>query len=218
MTYSLGQSSSSSYLLGSCFLTSVFLINRLPTSSLNFDIPFVKLYKQQPDFHFLRVFGCACFPLLRPYNQNKLQFRSQECIFLGYSPAHKGYKCLSAEGIIYISKDVVFNESKFPYPSLFSSTSSSHSSLESQFPTTTIPTVSVPQPQAPIPIVDYSSTHMSNSQSNQSAPTSPSEIHPVPNTTSIASTNSSSPNSDLQVSQPEHSYSSHCSKHTSNAN
>ena len=126
------------------FLISVFLINRLPTSSLNFDIPFVKLYKQQPDFHFLRVFGCACFPLLRPYNQNKLQFRSQECIFLGYSPAHKGYKCLSAEGIIYISKDVVFNESKFPYPSLFSSTSSSHSSLESQFPTTTSSTVTPP--------------------------------------------------------------------------
>ena len=63
--------------------------------------------------------------------------------------------------------------------------------------------MSVPQPQAPIPMVDNSSSHMSNSQSNQSSPTSPSEIHPVPHTTSIASTNSSSPNSDLQVSQPE---------------
>ena len=120
------------------FLTSVYLINRLPTSSLNFDIPFVKLYKQQPDFHFLRAFGCACFPLLRPYNKNKFQFRSQECAFLGHSPGHKGCKCLSSDGRIYISKDIVFNESKFPYPNLFSSSTSSHSSLESHVPITPI--------------------------------------------------------------------------------
>ncbi|PNX94541.1 hypothetical protein L195_g017718 [Trifolium pratense] len=36
----------------------------------------------------------------------------------------KSYKCLSPEGRVYISKDVLFNEQRFPYPSLFSNTKS----------------------------------------------------------------------------------------------
>ena len=38
---------------------------------------------------------------------------------MGYSPSHKGYKCLAADGRLYISKDVIFNENSFPYPTLF---------------------------------------------------------------------------------------------------
>ena len=40
-------------------------------------------------------------------------------VFLGYSPSHKGYKCLAAGGRLFISKDVTFNERVFPYPPLF---------------------------------------------------------------------------------------------------
>jgi len=46
------------------FTTAVYLINRLPTASLNFAIPFVTLFNKDLDFHFLKTFGCACFPLL----------------------------------------------------------------------------------------------------------------------------------------------------------
>nr|KYP75335.1 Retrovirus-related Pol polyprotein from transposon TNT 1-94 [Cajanus cajan] len=101
------------------FLTSVYLINRLPSSSIQHDVPFRKLFHQLPDYNFLRIFGCSCFPHLRPYNKNKLQLRSQECVFLGYSTSHKGYKCLAPTGRIFISKDVIFCETRFPYPSLF---------------------------------------------------------------------------------------------------
>lgn len=99
------------------FTTAVYLINRLPTSAIQFAVPYAKLFGVKPDYNFLRTFGCACFPLLRPYNNHKFQYRSLECIFLGYSTCHKGYnyKCLSSEGRLYISKDVLFNEYRFPY-------------------------------------------------------------------------------------------------------
>lgn len=102
------------------FTTAVYLINRLPTSALpNSTSLFYALHKETPDYHNFKVFGCACFPHLRPYNKHKILFRSAECIYLGPSPQHKGYKCLASDGKIYISKDVLFNEIRFPYPNLF---------------------------------------------------------------------------------------------------
>lgn len=66
------------------FTTAVYLINRLPTT-LNFVVPYTVLFNKSPDYSFLRTFGCACFPFLRPYTTHKLDFRSQECLFMGYS-------------------------------------------------------------------------------------------------------------------------------------
>lgn len=53
---------------------------------------------------------------MRPYNKNKLQFRYQQCVFLGYSSNHKGYICtLAPNGKVYISKHVIFDELLFPF-------------------------------------------------------------------------------------------------------
>ena len=57
------------------FHTANYLINRLPTKGLQNDSPYHKLFSKSPQYDFLKVFGCACFPYLRPYNHNKLQFR-----------------------------------------------------------------------------------------------------------------------------------------------
>ena len=143
------------------FLLQFTLQIGLPTSSLNFSVPFQALFKQKPDYQFLRIFGCACFPLLRPYNKHKFEFRSQECLFLGYSTAHKGYKCLASNGRLYISKDVVFNELRFPYHELFSATTqSSHSSHSVSAHIPLVPSSSIdphpPPPSPPIISVDQS--------------------------------------------------------------
>ena len=98
------------------FLTACYLINRMPTPVLGQDTPIHRLLKIPPNYSFLRTFGCACWPSLRKYNSHKLEFRSKMCVFLGYSPMHKGYKCLDrSTGRIYISRDVIFDESVFPF-------------------------------------------------------------------------------------------------------
>lgn len=66
------------------FLTAVFLINHLPSKVTNNQSPY-ELLGKTPDYTFLRAFGCAVWPNIRPYNTKKLQFRSKQCVFLGYS-------------------------------------------------------------------------------------------------------------------------------------
>jgi hypothetical protein len=101
------------------FLAATYLINRTPSKVINFETHIERLYRVKPDYTSLRVFGCVCWPNLRPYNKHKLAFRSQECAFLGYSNLHKGFKCLDiSTGRVYISRDVVFDENVFPFSKL----------------------------------------------------------------------------------------------------
>ena len=76
------------------FLAATYLINRMPTKLLQHRTPLEVLFKEKPNYSSLRIFGCACWPNLRPYNAHKLEFRSMRCAFLGYSNFHKGFKCL----------------------------------------------------------------------------------------------------------------------------
>lgn len=97
------------------FLTSIYLINRLPSSVLKNQSPFSKLFKRSPNYTILRTIGCLCYPLLRPYANHKLSFRSKPCILLGYATNQKGYHSLEPQTHkIYISMNVVFDETSFP--------------------------------------------------------------------------------------------------------
>lgn len=88
----------------------------MPTAILGGLSPIQKLFGVLPDYGALRVFGCSCFPILRPYNSQKMSYRSTKCIFMGYSLNHKGYKFLDlSTNIMYISRHVLFNENHFPF-------------------------------------------------------------------------------------------------------
>ena len=66
-------------------LTTVTLINTIPSSHISGISPFEKLYEYILDYSFFRVFSCTCF-VLKPYVEcSKLSSRSVISVFLGYS-------------------------------------------------------------------------------------------------------------------------------------
>ena len=63
----LAQSGLPKYFWVDAFLTSIFIINSLPTKVLDYSSPYERLFQRSPDFSYFRTFGCQCFPCLRPY-------------------------------------------------------------------------------------------------------------------------------------------------------
>ncbi|KAG8472122.1 hypothetical protein CXB51_036777 [Gossypium anomalum] len=121
----LAQANVPMHLWTHAFITAVHLINRLPTPVLNGKSPYELLYKSMPTYMHIKVFSCRYYPYLRPFNSHKLQFRSKPCVFLGYSPVHKGYKYLDDNGKMFISRHVTFDETCFPFNRSVSSDSGS---------------------------------------------------------------------------------------------
>ncbi|XP_023771360.1 uncharacterized protein LOC111920014 [Lactuca sativa] len=100
---------------GDAVLTSVFLINRMPTSVLNGQSSYELVFQRTPSFDYLRVFGCLCFAV-KPNVSDKLFELAEKCIFLGYCSDKKAYKLLSLDtNSSFISRDVKFYEYVFPY-------------------------------------------------------------------------------------------------------
>lgn len=61
---------------------------------------------------FYGFLGLGCFPLLGPYNRNKLQFRSAPFVFLGYPESFRGDRCMDVTtNKVFICRHVRFDES-----------------------------------------------------------------------------------------------------------
>ncbi|PKU81159.1 Retrovirus-related Pol polyprotein from transposon TNT 1-94 [Dendrobium catenatum] len=96
--------------------TSVYLINRLPSSTIANSTPIELMYNRKPVYRELKVFGCKCYPLSPPQIRNKLMPTAQPCVFLGYSDVFKGYRCLNLNtNKITVSRHVMFHETSFPF-------------------------------------------------------------------------------------------------------
>jgi len=101
---------------GEEILTACFLINRIPSSSINNKVPHSILFLKEPLFHIHpRVFGSTCFVHDLSPGLDKLSPRAIKCVFLGYSSLQKGHRCYSlVNNRYYVSADVTFFEEK-PY-------------------------------------------------------------------------------------------------------
>jgi hypothetical protein len=95
--------------------TATYLLNRLPSKMIQAAYPHLALFGSAPSYEQLRVFGCACYPNIATTAPHKLAPRSTQCVFLGYSSDHKGYRCLDlSTNRLIVSQHVIFDEDSFP--------------------------------------------------------------------------------------------------------
>ena len=98
----------------------------MPTKVLSMDTPYTQLFGTKPNYSKLKIFGCLCYPWLRPYTSHKLEPRSTPCVFLGYFLTQSAYFCLDpSTSRVFVSRHVTFVENKFPFVSLSTNVSSS---------------------------------------------------------------------------------------------
>ena len=97
---------------GDAALTTQYLRNRLPTSTLPANTtPYEIMHGTKPDLSHLRVWGCQCFPSIPPELRTKGGPRRYEAIFVGYEDNRIGWRVRDLAGKYHFSRDVVFNES-----------------------------------------------------------------------------------------------------------
>ncbi|KAL0320312.1 UNVERIFIED_CONTAM: hypothetical protein Sradi_5292700 [Sesamum radiatum] len=121
-------------------LAATYIINKLPSASLQWKSPFELLFKVPPSYYTLRTFGCLCFASNTYPQKSKFNLRAFKCVFLGYVQGKKAYKVYDLENKkTIISRDVVFQEDVFPYklppwtPTLATSNSNSNSTSTSSY-------------------------------------------------------------------------------------
>ena len=86
------------HLWGDAVLITTYLINMMPSKVLNFQTPIGTLKECYPHLSVfgslpLEVFGSSVFVHVPNKDRSKLDLKAIKCIFLGYSPTQKGYKC-----------------------------------------------------------------------------------------------------------------------------
>ena len=99
---------------GEVVLTTAYLINRLPFKVLKYQtalhnltsiFPYVRILNNLPP----KVFRCEVYVYQTSPNRHKHEPRALKCIFIGYPPTQKGYKCFCPiSQKVLISCDVTF--------------------------------------------------------------------------------------------------------------
>lgn len=93
-------------------MTAAYIINRVPCKGSGDKSPEEIWSGQKPNMKWLKVFGCKAYAQVPAVKRKKLDDKSTECIFVGYSSDSKTYRLYDVrEKMIITSRDVIFIES-----------------------------------------------------------------------------------------------------------
>ncbi|XP_055803621.1 uncharacterized protein LOC129872729 [Solanum dulcamara] len=96
-----------------CVLAAAYLINRLPSSVLEFHTPYERLYGRKPDISHLRTIGCLALAK-NLTKHDKLKPRSRSTVHMGYSEVQKGYILFDLHNnTFFVNRNVSFREDIF---------------------------------------------------------------------------------------------------------
>ncbi|KAH9744680.1 hypothetical protein KPL70_003806 [Citrus sinensis] len=87
-----------------------YLVNRSPSSAIDFKTPIEMWLNRVANYSDLKIFGCPAFAHVK---QGKFEPRALKCVFLGYPEGVKGYRLWCTDlkpPRCIVSRDVVFNE------------------------------------------------------------------------------------------------------------
>jgi hypothetical protein len=107
------------FLWGEAIKTATYLINRMPLRTLGYKTPAECLLNSNEFVVPPKIFGCVCFVHDYRNSIGKLDPRALKCVFMGYSPSKKGYRCwCPSEHRFFVSMDVTFHEHESFYESI----------------------------------------------------------------------------------------------------
>ncbi|CAN0910966.1 Retrovirus-related Pol polyprotein from transposon TNT 1-94 [Linum grandiflorum] len=161
------------HLWGEAVLSATYLINRLPCRVLNYKTPKDILVQNYPHVQAYlselepRVFGCLAFVHIQPHQRSKLDPRARKCVFIGYAPRQKGYRCFCpTTRKIFTTMDVTFFEQSAYYsnPELQGESSQKQPENEAQTLNQLLETlISLDSPSIPVSLIETSAPNSTDS-------------------------------------------------------
>ncbi|GJW36746.1 retrovirus-related pol polyprotein from transposon TNT 1-94, partial [Tanacetum coccineum] len=186
------------HLWGYCLIVATYLINRLPSKTLNNKSRYELLYHKPPDLQNLKVIGCQAYASI--YTSDKFDKRAILSILLGYPQHQKGYLLFAHNTKkVFVSTHVTFHEHIFPF----------HTNTPYYTSTTTDPEIPTnnfyPEPNTPSnPSTSPEPTPSTSTHTTSSLPPPTSTPSPPTIRDNITSTNDITTE---PLTTPEHHYS-----------